>query len=50
MNRRFLKTLGAVYVVSTLVLVIAAAASYVLGRAMLDSMVGLIGAIVLLVV
>jgi hypothetical protein len=50
MSRRFLKTLGALYVVCTLVLVAAAAASYFLGRALLDSVVGLIGAIVLLVV
>lgn len=50
MSRRFMRTLAAVYVVSTLVLVVAAAVSYVLGRAMLDSIVHLIGAIVLLVV
>lgn len=48
MKGRFLKTVGAVYIVCSLLLAAAAATTYLLGRAILDSIVGLLGAFVLL--
>jgi hypothetical protein len=47
MSRQTLKVLGAASLLSSLVFV-AAAATHVLGRAVLDSVVGLVGAILLL--
>jgi hypothetical protein len=45
---RTLKALGAVYLFFTLAFVAAAAATHFLGQAVLESMVGLLGVIVLL--
>jgi hypothetical protein len=42
-----LKVLGAVSLFSSLAFIAAAAATHVLGRAVLDSVVGLLGAIIL---
>ncbi len=48
MSRRTLKVLGAFYLFPTLAFVTAALATHFLGQAGLESMVGLLGVIVLL--
>jgi hypothetical protein len=47
MSRRTLGILGAAYLLCSLAFVAVAAATHVLGRAVLESMVGLLGVIVL---
>ena len=48
MSGRTLRTLGAAYLFSSLVFVAAAIATHFLGQAILESMAGVIGAILLL--
>ena len=48
MSRRALKILGAAYLVCSLAVVVAALAIHFLGQAVLESMVGTLGVIVLL--
>ncbi len=48
MSRRTLKIVGTVYLFSSLAVVAAGVATHFLGQAVLESMVGMIGVIVLL--